>query len=407
MVKIGIYIFTHQIKERKITSRDNYFDGKAYYGFNYVISEIDLSKYDVSFVSSANFNTVDFVLCSITSFYDIMNIRSELSGKKIIAKFIFGGAGISNTESLSDIAWSICVGRGETIINEIIESVDISNVWRKTDNINRLIEIGQPKKLLKIKELQEKEIGCKNKCKFCQYGWKFNSKITDENYQSGYNSREDTIQHLDFSICNRRTAPRLNSAIDGLTQYTRDRINKKISNQEITAKFKEIYEQKQTYFALKLYNIIGFPWEKNIDVSEFFEAVQLADINSDKKLNIFLISTHFVPMPFTPFELMPVNTHNFRDEVEKNKYSYKGKSINVYYPSTQISSPITAIEQTIVNRIKTNQLQLFDKILLSSKYKSLDSKMKIKVIDKYFEGIYNKVDSVCKNIIRPFKYKTE
>jgi radical SAM superfamily enzyme YgiQ (UPF0313 family) len=403
MAKIGIYIFTHQLKERKITKKDCYFDGKAYYGFNYIISEIE-KKHQINYVSSLNFNSVDFVLVSITSYYDILNIRKELKSKEIKTKFIFGGAGISNTQTLSDIAYAICIGRGEGLINGIIEGEKYDNVLYNESDI---LKIGQAKKMINIKGYKELEVGCKNKCKFCQYGWKFQVNTTGDSYNSGYNSREDTIQNIDFSKCNRRTAPRLNSAIDGLTQYTRDKVNKKITNDEITEKLKEIYVQKQPYFALKLYNIIGFPWEKNIELSEFYESIKKADKRSDKKLNIFLISTHFVPMPFTPLELVEVNKHNFRKEVELNKYQYHGNSINVYYPSSQISSPITAIEQTIVNRITSNHIAEFDNILLTSKYQTLDYNMKIKVIDKYFPGIYGKVNNVCENIIRPFKYKQE
>jgi hypothetical protein len=404
-IRIGVYVFTHQIKERKITDRDRYFEGKAYYGFNYIISEIDTELYEISYVSSASINSVDFALISITSFYDVYNIRKELFGKNVTCKLIFGGSGISNIQSLSDLAYAICIGRGETLINDILEGKPLESVWYK-DSTEK-IKMGQPKELKKIKDLEEKEVGCRNKCKFCQYGWKFKALSDSSNYNSGYNSREDTITNLDFSLCNRRTAPRLNSAIDGFTEKTRKIIGKVILNEDITNKFKEIYSQEQSYFALKLYAIVGFSWERSIELDEFFEAVERADKESDKKLNVFLISTHFVPMPFTPMECEPINLHNFRDEVIKNKYGYKGKSINVYYPGSQMTSPMTAIEQTIVNRIKVEQLPLFDKLLLSSKYAGLKSADKLKVIDRYFEGIYGSKDQeeICPEIERPFKYK--
>jgi len=394
-IKVGIYVFTHQIKDRKLTIKDMYFDGKAYYGFNSIIEEIDKKRYDITHVSSCNFNDVDFVLLSITSYYDIFNIRSELKGKQIKAKFIIGGAGISNHVPLEDIAHVIVIGRGEGLINELLDGGYVDRI------------IHQPKKTISINGYSENSIGCPMKCKFCQYGWKFTLYPDVKNYNSGYNNREDLIQNLDFSICNRRTAPRLNSAIDGFTQSTRDLINKKITNENIIEKFKEIYEQKQSYFALKLYAIVGFPWENNIQINEFIECVKKADKKSEKKLNVFLISTHFCPMPFTPMESLPVNTHDFRKECEKSqtKVTYKGKSINVYYPYSQISSPISAIEQTIINRIKTEQLPIFDKVLLSSKYRSLNGIMKQKVIDKHFPGIYDYFEDVCPDVERPYKYK--
>lgn len=410
MVKVGIYIFTHQIKDRFITDKDRYFDGKAYYGFNQIISEIDLSKYSIEYVSSANFNNVDFVLVSITSFYDIFNIRNDLKNKNKKAKFIFGGAGISNLESLYDIADVIVLGRAEGLINKILNYEPIPNVYYKIYdyNLENKYIIGQANYLIKYNDFQEKTIGCPDKCKFCQFSWKFNlyPQIID-NYNSGYNNREDTINNLDFSLCNRRTAPRLNSAIDGFTEYTRKKIGKKILNSDITKKLREIYDLQNPYFALKLYAIVGFSWENSIEIEEFYNAVQAADKVSDKKLNIFLISTHFVPMPFTPMECEPVNLYDFRSDVEKNNYTRLGKSINIYYPYSQITSPLTAIEQTIVNRIKKEELEKFDKILLTSKYKTLNNNLKVKVIDKYFEGIYDKKNpnEICKNIIRTYNYK--
>lgn len=406
--KIGIYIFSKQIKERVVTDRDRYFDGKAFYGLNYIISEIDKKKNEISYVSNMNINSVDYCLISITSYYDIFNLRKELKGKIITTKIIIGGAGIINLQSVYDIADIVVIGRGEGIINKIFDNENIKGVWyKKRDaNISSLYPIRQASKLINIKGYEEKEVGCSNKCKFCQYGWKFKIMNNDNNYSGGYNNREDTINNLDFSLCNRRTAPRLNSAIDGFTENTRKKINKKITNEDITNKLFEIYDQKQSYFALKLYAIIGFSWEKKIELQEFFESVKKADKKSLKKLNIFLISTHFVPMPITPFEGESVNLYDFRDEVKRKKYKYKGESINVYYPYNQITGVITTIEHTLINRIKINQLPIFDKVLLSSKYRSLKSVQKIKVIDKYFSGIYSEKESkdICPEIIRTFKY---
>jgi hypothetical protein len=42
--KVGIYVFTKKAKDRTITKKDKYFDGKAYYGLNYIISEIEKNK---------------------------------------------------------------------------------------------------------------------------------------------------------------------------------------------------------------------------------------------------------------------------------------------------------------------------------------------------------------------------
>jgi len=403
---VGIYVFSNQKKERILTDRDKYFDGKAYYGINYIISEIENSE--ILFVSSANINSVDFVLVSITSHYDILNINHELNGKKITSKIIFGGAGISGIESLFDYAFAICFGRAEGLINKIFDAEILPNVWYKDKDINltQKYEIGKGTKLIDIKGYSEKTVGCNCLCNFCQYGFKnkYFNPSEGNNYNSGYSRKEDTIQNIDFSQCNRRTAPHLVSAIDGLTEATRKVINKHILNTDISEKFTEIYDQKQSYFALKLYNIIGFPWEKRIELFEFIEAIKKADKPSEKKLNIFMISTHFVPMPFTPMEGESVNEHDFRKEVEQNKYQYKGKSINLYYPATQITGPSSAFEETILLRMDFENRNKINLILNAQKYKTLASVAKIKVLKKYFpEKLYGINNDILPYIMRPYK----
>jgi radical SAM superfamily enzyme YgiQ (UPF0313 family) len=400
-IKVGVYVFTHQIKERKITEKDRYFDGKAYYGFNYVVSEIDMELYDIAYVSAANINTVDFALISIVSFYDVYNVRKELFGKKITCKLIFGGSGISNIQSLADTAYAICIGRGETLVNDILDGKPIENVWYKGGQDK--IKIGQPKELIRYEGFEEKSVGCSNKCKFCQYGWKFKLLTPENNYNTGYANKEDIFKYLDFSSDSKNYL----SALDGLTEYTRRKINKPLKDEDIAAKFSMIYDCKKNYFPVQLYNIIGFPWEKSVAIEDFFSCIKSIDRSSNKKCNILIVATHFVPMPFTPLECMEVNLYDFRDDVAKSRYNYHGKTFNVLISYKRITTPLNAIEQTIVNRIKIDQLPLFDKLLLSSKYRGLKSSDKLKVIDKYFAGIYGQKDQadICPEIERPFKYK--
>ena len=112
MKKVGIYVFTDQIKERKTKKREGFFDGQNYIGLRYIVSEIDKSKYEISYVSKDTINSVDFCLISLTSYYDVINVINELYGKTITAKICMGGAGYNNVGLLRDIAWVGTVGRG-------------------------------------------------------------------------------------------------------------------------------------------------------------------------------------------------------------------------------------------------------------------------------------------------------
>lgn len=117
MRKVGIYVFTDTIKARTTKKREEYFDGQNFIGLHYIVSEIDKQQYEISYVSKDTINTVDFVLISLTSYYDVINVINELHGKKITSTVLIGGAGYNNVGLLRDIADIGTVGRGEGIIN--------------------------------------------------------------------------------------------------------------------------------------------------------------------------------------------------------------------------------------------------------------------------------------------------
>ena len=134
MAKIGIYVYTDMVKQRLTKKREGYFDGQNYIGLRYIVSEIDKSKHEITYVSKDTVNTVDYVLVSLTSYYDVANIINELYGKKITAKIIMGGAGCNNVGLLRTVADVITVGRGERTINRILDGDPVDGLWYKETN---------------------------------------------------------------------------------------------------------------------------------------------------------------------------------------------------------------------------------------------------------------------------------
>lgn len=152
MIKIGVYVFTDQIKKRETKKREGYFDGQNYIGLRYLLSELNPNEVDISYVSKDTINNVDFCLISLTSYYDVINIINELHGKKITAKVCIGGAGFNNVGLLREIADIGTVGRGEQTLPRIIRGEKIDGLYYKDDNLNlsKPIKIMPKKHSLKL-----------------------------------------------------------------------------------------------------------------------------------------------------------------------------------------------------------------------------------------------------------------
>ena len=405
MARIGIYVFTDQIKERKTKKREGYFDGQNYIGLRYIVSEIDQSKHEITYVSKDTINTVDFVLVSLTSYYDVLNIINELHGKKITSKIVMGGAGYNNVGLLRDYAYIGTVGRGEGTISQILAGIEVPGLYYR--EMNR--DLTQPITIMPLREFIqiddayvgqycEQSIGCQRKCYFCEYSWKHKWTRKDSGYHSGLMNRETLLQDVDWSSYHNKD---LVTAIDGATERTRYIINKPITNEEITRKMLEIYDAPRDYVSLKLYCLLGYPFETRFEPEEAVESIIAARKQSDKRCNVLMVSPHFMPMPFTPMECEPINWINFREEIRKYDWERFGKgNINVFWNWSLASSPISAAEATVLNRADVQDEPAVYGILCSSKYKSLDATRKRMVLEKHFGHLLGKVDNVLPYITR-------
>ena len=380
---IGILVFTNQLKERIVKKKDRFFDGKRFFGLNYIISEID-KEHKIKYISSREdeLNSVDFVLVSLTSYYDILNLINELRGKNVKSKVIVGGAGLLNFSLLARYIDIAVIGRGEGIINEIFEGKEFDNVWYKGRDpfIENTYRVGEPKFLIRYEEYVESGVGCSKRCYFCQYGWRIQGENGAE-YNSDYIGGEDNIVNVDWN--KRGVSNYLVSAIDGITERTRNVVNKQITRDDIENKLLEFYDCDRDYNAVKLYCIVGFPFEKSIILDEWQNIIKKVDRKSSKKLKIFLVSTHFCPMPLTPMENEKVNEYNFRNELLRNRYGYEGETIQYFWNGNQCTTPTTAMEECVLFRGDTTHLLKIGNIFLSSKYKRLKSYRKIDAIKEY------------------------
>lgn len=371
----------------------------------YLLSELDPEDVEVSYVSKDTVNTVDFCLISLTSYYDVINVINELHGKKITATICVGGAGFNNVGLLREIVDIGTVGRGEGTLPKIIRGEKIDGLYYKESNLN----LSKPIKIMPLQTFIqiddkfvgnycEQSIGCQRKCYFCEYSWKHKWTKKDSGYHSGLMNRETLFQDVDWSSYHNKD---LVTAIDGATEKTRHIINKPISNQAITDKMLEIYTAPRDYVSLKLYCLLGYPFETQFEPEEAVESIISARRQSDHRCNVLIVSPHFMPMPFTPMECEPVNWHNFREDIKNYDWEKFGKgNINVYWNWSLASSPISAAEATVLNRADICDIDNIKKVMCSSKYKSLDARKKRVVLEKYFGHLLGNVDCVLPYITR-------
>jgi len=262
-----VLVFTDKAKERGGAKDKKSFDSKKNYGLSVVLSNL---KYEYEYTSYKNIDKYDYVLASLTSYYDIYNLVKVVPKEKK-CKVIVGGQAVLNIRGYIDIIDFAWFGRcdGEEI-NYPIDGRTHSSLWSKKDdplfekeyvyNEGTLRETGET-----VFGEKETHIGCRQKCYFCQYSWVNKHKTIgkSESYQDAYTTKEDFFQCVDWKNI------RVLTALDGMTEYTRKKINKPLTIETLEKKILETNEIKtEKNITAKIYSVIGFPWEDKNEISK-------------------------------------------------------------------------------------------------------------------------------------------
>jgi hypothetical protein len=390
MKKVGILIYVDQIKKRG-TRKNNYFDSSEFTGLKYIMSEIDRTKYKIEYVSVLNIKDCDFLLCTIISFMDVYNLINELQGvDKGSCKIIVGGPGVFNIRTYLKYIDIAIFRRGEGIINRVFElDGSLENVWykEKDPKFEKEYHIGVQSKWIG----EEKQVGCQQKCFFCQYSWtnKFKHINLEKGYKGGYNEFETFFRDVDWELC-RKTAV---TGLDCATEKGRLLINKPISQEEIINKMMQAYDiETEKRLSLKLYNIIGYSWEnkETAKYQEFVEAIKSVDGKGKNKIILTIHQSHFSPMPATPMYLENVSLIDYRKIGQENFRLFQGKNFDVYI-GMYSTTPSQVVETQVIERGWDSEL--LEKVMLSSKYKKMNVTEKIKLYkSKMFEDIVREYD---------------
>lgn len=334
-MRIGVVILFESVVNRanmKVIFNKNYF-----LGFKQVISEL---KYNYEIISLSQIENYDYALISLTGTHDLINLVHQYdtffpNGHKC-CKIVIGGGGISNFKILSDIVDVVVLGRAEGQINEILEGdKHLENVWRKENDpeIRNEYLVRQPQYLCE----KETAYGCAKKCYFCQYTWTRKHQGLSDSYNSTTNAR---ISHEDFlpemkNVIN--TPGNYTTGVDGLSEETRFRINKRITDNDIIELIESLHQKNfDKTVRLKMFQIVGYPWENIVkiksDLYKFIRLISSLDHKSKMKLNLFLMCQIFTPRALTPFQYMGVDLNiDYKDILLKNgSKKYIGENIKIY-----------------------------------------------------------------------------
>lgn len=325
--------------------------------------------YPYSIVPITQIRKYDFALLSLTSVVEIMNILLDVrkygldKGK---CKIIAGGMGCLNIWPLRDIIDVAVFGRAEGQIADIIDGATPSNVWRKEldyDLGGRYI-IRQARGLLP----GERGIGCPNKCLYCQY-----THVRQYlNLGTGYRAAAvDSVYEDDWNRLQFKSGRNI-TAWDGLSQETRYRVHKAVSDKAIYDKLVALREYSLRRTSnIKIFNIVGYPWETpetyNRDMDSVRELLRSADGKTGTRILIMMMHTPFSPEPYTPMEGECVNFTDWRDIANiRGRQIFKGDKIEAFV-LPQIAKPHTLqrrIAMNYANRLNYNQVIKF---ILSAK----------------------------------------
>jgi radical SAM superfamily enzyme YgiQ (UPF0313 family) len=364
----------------------------------------------VGYADRSTVQNFDLILVSITSDCDWWTYIAERSrwvkGAYIV---VVGGAGVLNVRPFLKWGDVFVLGRGEKIIPELADQWGAhsfpdhpSVIYPPTfDAENQSYWIAQSPELYphpvpfgeKEKTFVENNIGCPHKCLFCGYSWHRKHVGGDRfEYRVGpvdLSKREYTLK----DIISLRPDPSkiVTTAIDGLSEKLRKKVNKPILNSEIISLLEYFATGKP--HRLKIFNIVGYPGETQSDYDEFKSTLMEGDLNAPKiypQTGLILHSTPFRAVPATPCACWPMEYINFRGGISKrlgaggNAVFYKGNSYYAIESMGTESLPSVILSAIAIRGTETDAANV-EKLSITKKFWGADQKTKRITLEKYFD----------------------
>lgn len=407
-MKIAAYV---QDKYTKQTYKNESFNTRIFAGLEVAMDIVKRAGYDVKYAGSATAHRYDIIFVSITSDCDWWEFICErIKWVKGNYKVVVGGQGVLNVRPFLRWVDYFMLGRAEGVIVDLIKGIEDHGTYEglhvinsNTFDINKKYQIKQTNEIyphdIKLGNGQiyrEDVIGCNHRCLFCGYTWHRKQVAQEEfNYSGLWNGGKDRERAMidiangvDVDLIKLRT-----TAIDGLSEKLRFKMNKKISNEMLVNFLIELASCEKPH-QVKFYNIIGLPGETEADYFEFLEKIKQADSNfkkQEKQTSILLHSTPFRAMPATPLACSEMSYKNYRGLIAnllgkglKGNIFYQGNAMWAVESMATESLP-TVIKSAIVWRGIESDSDNFLKIATSNKFENSSSGVKQATLEKYFD----------------------
>lgn len=409
-MKICAYVQTQYAKQNYAKEC---LDTRQFVGLRVIIDCIEQTGRAVEYAGSATVHEYDSVLVSLTSDCDWWSFIAErVKWKPGKYKVIIGGAGLLNVRPFLEYADYFVLGRGENVIDGIIDEIETGNRF-DFDSVIRASEFSADNKYMIAqasclypneieisggKKWNESMIGCNHKCLFCGYTWhrkQLGQEVFAWDDAMGMNMKDKEKAMLDMckdyskvDFSHLRT-----TAIDGMSERLRFKISKKITRKHVVDFLIAAGKSKAKPHQLKLYNIIGYPTETEEDWIEFVETIKEADSQFQKSTqwSILLHCTPFRATPATPVACWPMEYRNMRGEVGrilgkglKGNLVYQGKKFWAVESMGTESLP-TVFMSAIAIRGTEDDARNIRLLACSKKYAGLDTKRKVATMENYFD----------------------
>ena len=327
-------------------------------GLNAILKELN-EPYE--YCDAKQINDYEYILVSLTSVMDVENLIytfEKYAPTDIAAKIIVGGFGVCNIKLITPYIDVAVFGRAEGQIREIIEEKRFDNVWRKKDDpeIENKYTIRQTQYLVD----GEMGVGCRNNCRYCQYTHIRRQIHSNTIYNPG--SKIASIES-DWSALDPIRAGRYTTAWDGWSNSTRKRVCKPITDDAIITKLIDIGNRDITgALNIKVFQIIGYPWETEESVVEDMERCKdlfkEVDRNIKNKIILSFLNTPFGPEPITPMQYDAANIRtSWRDVIRPGEY-YVGEKLMAHIVPF-ITGSFTLLKRVFIHRAEARDLELF------------------------------------------------
>ncbi len=163
--------------------------------------------------------------------------------------------------------------------------------YYSAEQIKKVLDLADVKKTRKINFYAPDEAAHPNYHEMFDY-------LEECGYMAGFSSmRVDSILKRGLPALKKNVLIRV--GIDGLTEETRKRVKKHITNDMIVEYFKRFIDRGHIQF--KVFFIVGYPWEKIEDFKEYENLMKrIFAIPHKKNISLRIKWTPFVPQPCTP-----------------------------------------------------------------------------------------------------------